>query len=533
MRNLLIVLAALAIMVLGVYGSAVILFDQERIKAIIAEQIEQQTGRRVEIQGEVRLRLFPGLRISAQRVVMRGPAGFEGPDLFEADQLDAQVRLLPLIRGRIDPTVIRVDGVRLNLHEDRDGVNSLDGLLHLIGSDGPDPTGAGASVSLENVTVTMGRGEQDLRESFEVERMDVDGFAFGQPLQFRFRGSVGEPALFDYLEVDGVLVSTEADRLRLSNMRLAGMVDQGRYDLELLGNVNLALGESLSFSVDGGNLNFNQHQFDLNMRYAGGDRPSFSARLSSELVDVDVLQVLERMAMVPYLPEDSGVMTGLRGMDFDVQLDIEHVATLGLTVDSLDMLVTGREGLVHIQTLTGKVPGATVAGGGELDLRVFEPDWTMDLSLDVMELGSLLTAMRLDWPVNAAGTLEMDLSSSRHQSVPATGAWTGMAKVELIDGTWPLLEILSAGLPESRSDGQFEFLSSTLAIKPDRLQLSDLHLVTPNLIVEGALSMTLPDATLTGRLELLGEAGSVQAQLSGTLDQPEATYSPVVMRPAQ
>ena len=532
MRNTLIVLSALAIMGLGIFGSAVILFDQERIKSIIAEQVEQQTGRRIEILGEVRLRLFPGLRVSAERVVMAGPEGFEGPDLFSADQFDAQIRLLPLIRGRVDPTVIRVNGVRLNLHQDQEGANNLQGLLQLVGSEERDRAGPGASVSLEDIVVSVGRGEQGLRESFELERVEVEGFVFGQPLQFRFRGSVGEPALFEYLEVDGLLVSTEADRIRLSNMRLAGMVDQGRYDLEVLGNVNLALGEHLSFSVDGGKLNFNQHQFDLNLRYAGGKRPSFSARTSARLVDVDVLQVLDRMAMVPRLPDNSGVKTALRGMDFDVQVDIEQVATLGMVINEFSMLATGRDGLVRLQTLQGEIPGASVAGGAELDLRVLEPHWQVDLGLDVMELQSMLSAMRLDWELGGAGSMEMNLKS-RHQVMPLATAWIGQASVELVDGTWPLVGKVAGGLPDFQADDQFEFLSMNVAMLEDRLHLSDIHLISPKLMLEGELSMSLASGALAGRVDLINESGSVQAELSGTLDQPEASYSPVVVLPAQ
>lgn len=532
MRNYLIVLSALAIMALGIYGSAVILFDQERLRTLIAKQVEQQTGRRIEIHGEVRLRLFPGLSVSAERVVMAGPTGFDGPDLLSANQFEARVRLLPLIRGRVEPTSIRVDGVRLNLHTDPAGTNSLDGLLGLVGSEGSDRTGRGATVSMRDIVVSVAGRESGLRESIELERIDVDGFAIGQPLQFRFRGSVDEPALFDYLEVDGLLVSTEADRLRLSNMRLAGVVDQGRYDLEVLGNVNLSLGEYFSFSLDGGQLNLNEHQFDLNLRYAGGERPSFSARLNSNQVDVDVIQVLERMAMVPGLPDDSGVKTAMRGMDFDVQIGLDQVARLGLVVDELTMLVTGRDGLVSIQTLQAKIPGATVKGNGELDLRLPDPEWQVTLDLDVLGLRSTLDALRLDWEINGSGAIALDLRS-RQQFSPPAAVWTGMAGLELVDGTWPLIEKVTGGLTEFHADGQFGFLAMNAAIEEDRLNMSEIQFVGPELTVEGGMSMSLPDGELAGQIILLNEFGLVQAELSGTLDQPEASYGPLVVRPAQ
>ncbi len=532
MRNSLIVLAALAIMALGVYGSAVILLDQERIKAMIADQIEQQTGRRVEIHGDVRLRLFPGLRISAERVVMTGPEGFEGPDLFQADEFTVQVRLLPLVRGQVDPTLIQVNGVRVNLHEDDQGRSSLDGLKRLIGSERPDRNGMGASVALENIVISTGRAGRELRESFELERMEVEGFALGQPLQFRFRGSLGEPALFDFLEVDGLLVTTEADRLRLSNMRMAGMVDQGRYDLEILGNVNLALDDHLNFSLDGGKLKFNEHQFDLNLRYAGTERPSFSARLGADLIDVDVIQVIERIAEVPGLPDHSGLKMAMRGMDFDVDLGIEQIATLGLVIDQLAMRVTGRQGLVQIQSLQGKVPGAIVQGGGELDLRILDSDWQVDLDLDVVDLAPMLKSLRLDWMIDGAGSVTMDLQSSRESALAKAG-WSGTAQVELVDGAWPLLESMTEGLEGIQGDDRFDFLAMNVSFNDQRVNLTDLQLFSESLELEGDLALTMESGEMLGRVDLLTEVGLVQAEIRGTLDHPEADYGPVVLRPAQ
>ncbi len=532
MRNLVIALSALAIMMLGIYGSVVILFDQDRIKSMISDQVEQRVGRRVEIHGEVRLRMFPGLRISAEQVVMSGPEQFEGPDLFQADQLDAQVRLLPLIRGRVDPSIIRINGIRLNLLEDSDGVNSLDGLLNLVGSESPDRSETGATVSLENIVVSTGRDGQDLRESLELERMDVDGFALGQPLQFRFRGSLGEPALFDYLEVDGLLVSPEADRLRLSNMRMAGVVDQGHYDLEMLGNVSISMNDRLSFSLDGGKLNFNDHQFDMNLRYGGADRPSFSARLSAGLIDVDVLQVLERVAMVPELPDDSGAKTAMRGMDFDVDLDIEQIATLGMVVDGMVMRVTGRDGLVQIQSVEGRVPGAGVTGSAELDLRFPESDWQVGLQLDVMEMASLLEAMRLDGSLEGAGPVTMNMQSSINPET-GQGIWTGTAQVEMVDGAWPLIGKLTRGLSDLQSDDRFEFLTMKVAIDEERMHLADLHLFTADLELGGDLTMSLADGELDGWMNLETELGVVQVQLGGTLEQLEAVYGPLVARQVQ
>ncbi|MCH8478697.1 MAG: hypothetical protein LAT56_12240 [Wenzhouxiangella sp.] len=78
MRNTFIVVAAAAIMMLGILGSGIIFLDEQRLKSLVAQHVENQTGRRLEIRGPLRVRLFPGLRISAEQVLMLPPEGFDG-----------------------------------------------------------------------------------------------------------------------------------------------------------------------------------------------------------------------------------------------------------------------------------------------------------------------------------------------------------------------------------------------------------------------------------------------------------------------
>ncbi|MFU8833571.1 MAG: AsmA family protein, partial [Wenzhouxiangella sp.] len=114
MRSLLVIIACLIIMLLGLFGTAAILFDEGRVKSLVARHIENQTGHRVEIQGALKLRFFPNVNLSAERVVLSRPDDAEGPAFFTSDRLDMQLRLLPLIRGRVDATEVRLGGARIN-----------------------------------------------------------------------------------------------------------------------------------------------------------------------------------------------------------------------------------------------------------------------------------------------------------------------------------------------------------------------------------------------------------------------------------
>ena len=136
MRKLLILLAAILVFVLGLWGTAVLYFDEARLKQIAIEQVRAQTGRELRIDGPLSLSFLPRISLVANDVSLSGPQDFDGPDLFQADQLRLAVELWPLIRGEVETGDIALRNARLTVHTDRAGRTSLDGLAGDAADDG-------------------------------------------------------------------------------------------------------------------------------------------------------------------------------------------------------------------------------------------------------------------------------------------------------------------------------------------------------------------------------------------------------------
>ncbi|MDZ7789592.1 MAG: AsmA family protein [Xanthomonadales bacterium] len=103
MRRTIILAAALSIILLGLWGTAVIYFDEDRLKAIVSDRLSEQIGRRVEIVGRLRFSLFPSARIEAGGVIVQGPPGVPGAATLRADRVELALRLAPLLRGELSP----------------------------------------------------------------------------------------------------------------------------------------------------------------------------------------------------------------------------------------------------------------------------------------------------------------------------------------------------------------------------------------------------------------------------------------------
>jgi uncharacterized protein involved in outer membrane biogenesis len=525
MRSKLVLGAALLIMAMGLVGSAVILFDEERLKLLVTRHVENHTGQRIEIQGTLKVRLFPGLRLSAERVVIRAPEGREESEPLSVSQLDMQVRLLPLIRGNIRASNVRVQGAHLRLRADPDNGSSLDRLLSgLAGQREGDEPWARGPVAFEDVRVTLTDGDYSTRESLAIESMELDGMALGGPMELRFRGNIGEAGIFDWVAVDGLIVPGET-RHRLTNLVFEGALDDGRYNVQLTGDVSFSPASPVNLALDGGELRVNEHEASLDLTYRGYDRPYLAAVVQAPFVDADVLMLTDMLAGLSELDDDAPLMLALRGMDFDVRVGIDQLAQLGLVLNGLSVEVRAREGLVTAGSVQASVPGGAVIGQAALDLT--RPGTPLEASIraEVSHLSSLMAAMRMDWVVEGAGLIALDLVAQPDALTSGDLPWSGSGNIELWDGEWPLLEWVLTGQAEGAAAKPFEFLGAALALSPERILLSDLQVTRDSRAVEGEIAIELPQRSMSGRLELLDQKSPLVVDIGGTLAEPTVSAS--------
>lgn len=102
MKRILWVLAAVAVAVAALLSIAVMLVPRDALRARMGEQIAAWTGRDVSLRGEPELRFFPRLTVTLNDVRVAGPAGMEDAEILSMERLTGQVRLLPLVIGRVE-----------------------------------------------------------------------------------------------------------------------------------------------------------------------------------------------------------------------------------------------------------------------------------------------------------------------------------------------------------------------------------------------------------------------------------------------
>lgn len=96
----------LPLIILGVLIAIVLvvphLFTLNQFKQMAAAKVEEATGRKLEIAGDIRLSLFPVLGATVEKVSLSNMPGSEYPTMFSVEQADVGVKLMPLIGGKVE-----------------------------------------------------------------------------------------------------------------------------------------------------------------------------------------------------------------------------------------------------------------------------------------------------------------------------------------------------------------------------------------------------------------------------------------------
>lgn len=126
-RVLQVILGLVGLMVVLVIAAVIIIplvVDPNDFRDRIAAAVEEETGRSLEIEGEISLSVFPWLGLEVGRMRLGNPPGFGDAPFAEIASAGVGARLMPLLSRRLEISTLRLDGLRLNLLQLADGSNN-------------------------------------------------------------------------------------------------------------------------------------------------------------------------------------------------------------------------------------------------------------------------------------------------------------------------------------------------------------------------------------------------------------------------
>ena len=100
-------------------------FDPNNYKDMITAQVEKQTGRDFDIEGDISLSVFPWVGIQVEGVELANAEGFSEEPFARMSQLDVKVMLLPLLSKELQVDKIRLHGCLLYTSDAADESSSV------------------------------------------------------------------------------------------------------------------------------------------------------------------------------------------------------------------------------------------------------------------------------------------------------------------------------------------------------------------------------------------------------------------------
>ncbi len=150
------IVALLCIALLGVW----LLVNPNSYKGRIAAAVKESTGRELKLPGDIKLSVIPWVALELGPASLGNPPGFGDEPFLSFTHATVRVRLLPLLRKRLEVARVEIDGLDLRLRKDAQGKGNWQDLEPEAKTAKPDVVHTDAARALEslaNIRVQNGR----------------------------------------------------------------------------------------------------------------------------------------------------------------------------------------------------------------------------------------------------------------------------------------------------------------------------------------------------------------------------------------
>lgn len=537
-----------------------VVFDLNDFKAEITRKVEQQTGRQLQIAGDIGWTIYPSLGLSLSDVKLSNPKGFAPEQMLEVSELKAAVALMPLFNQDLQIQQLHLDGVIANLVTRKDGSSSMDGL-----------TANKTTTTTETETAAATGPELQLQD-LSVSNLQLNLLSEGSPDQ---RLTLKSLKLNDFkanewapLDFELVVLSSQTQldvkgsaQLQLSeNNQLVQLKDFVlETDFTGVPVKQLSLETELTLALDKKQLEWQWKKLQL-------DEIKGSAQLAVNYAKQAVIKLdlqLDEVDTASYSSENSTEQAGataqqsqaepdlsaLRQFDLDLKLAVKTLKVAGLHTENLQLALTNKAGLVQIQNASADLYQGKVLAKATLDARKTPVSYSFNKQLSGLALRPLLTdGADIDL---LSGTAKLIIEGKGHSLLPeqikknllATGSFEvtdgslyGVNIAQMIRNAKATLKNEAQTGDNSEQKTDFSSLTGSFNLTDGLLTNPDLKMAAPLLRLAGKGSANFLSEELDYQLSTAlvntskGQGGKekddlagveIPLKISGTMQKPK------------
>lgn len=122
-------LLALLLLVIAAIALFALTFDANRYKPEIVALVKEKTGRSLAVDGDISLSFYPNIALQLGEVKLGNAKGFNDEAFAEARNARVEVQFLPLLEQQLKINEVHLQGLKLNLHRNKNGKTNWIDLL--------------------------------------------------------------------------------------------------------------------------------------------------------------------------------------------------------------------------------------------------------------------------------------------------------------------------------------------------------------------------------------------------------------------
>ncbi len=545
LKWLLILIIAVPLLLFAALAVFLSFADLSQYKSTIEEQAEAATGRKLTIEGDIAVSLFPWVKLETGAVQLANAEGFGDQPMVSLLSASAGVKVLPLLSGNIELDVVTVEGLTADLQVNAQGVSNLDDL-----SGEPSTETASSESSGETSIPALKLGglalhDANLRYRDAVSGTDITasdvnldiGVLDGKS-DTPIKGSLNVVLLPDNITA-AITLDTNL-QANLQDMRfnalglelkaaLAGeAIPTGAIDLGVGGDLEADL---VAQTLDIPKLNFllNETTFDGKARLIGLDQPmpSVTFDLAGDTLDVDKLLGVEPTASAEAAPEaePSGEasdaielpMDTLRMLDVEGQMTLQKLIVANVEMTDITLQLQAKDGQLGIPKLAASLYDGAIDSNVSLDARKDTPLYSADASITGVQAQPLLAAAADFEQLLGAGDIQLNVNTTGNSVSGLTEALNGNFSFNFTDGAIDGINLAAQGRKVMRLLGKdvgeeptgeaaktdFSALGASAKITNGVIESTDLDMRSPLLRVGGDGSVALPAEMVDYTVNLL------------------------------
>jgi AsmA protein len=170
---------------------AILIFvDPNDYRDDIEQLVEKETGRDLTLAGDLELSIFPWIALKIGAASLGESPGFGDEPFVAIQEARVGVRLLPLLRGKVEVGHVRLVGARIRLITDEQGRNNWadlgedEGAAEEQPGEAPSELPTIAGLAIEDAAVTMENRQERTKQVIRNFNLTTGRLASGEPFDF-------------------------------------------------------------------------------------------------------------------------------------------------------------------------------------------------------------------------------------------------------------------------------------------------------------------------------------------------------------